>query len=307
MNKLLKGINSDKYELINNAIIYTKNNDKYVLKEYKNNLSYIYNYLKTRNYTYIPNIVFYDDGYTYKYLNDYNIPNDKKMYDIIKITALLHSKTVYFKEVSLDYIKSIYEDILSKIDNTFKFYDNLIDKVETKEFTSPSAYLLLRNCTMIYSCLNFSKEKLESWYESVKNKNKIRVSVIHNNLNTDHIIEEEKPVLISWDNAKIDMPIYDFIKLYKRTYDKYDYISLFKEYNKIFSLTDDEKTLLFVNIFIPDIIDLNKSEFYETIKLTEIFNYLSVSNELFMKNQTKESKEENDNINKKDKSMESNT
>ena len=307
MNKLLKGINSDKYELINNAIIYTKNNDKYVLKEYKNNLSYIYNYLKTRNYTYIPNIVFYDDGYTYKYLNDYNIPNDKKMYDIIKITALLHSKTVYFKEVSLDYIKSIYEDILSKIDNTFKFYDNLIDKVETKEFTSPSAYLLLRNCTMIYSCLNFSKEKLESWYESVKNKNKIRVSVIHNNLNTDHIIEEEKPVLISWDNAKIDMPIYDFIKLYKRTYDKYDYISLFKEYNKIFGLTDDEKTLLFVNIFIPDIIDLNKSEFYETIKLTEIFNYLSVSNELFMKNQTKESKEENDNINKKDKSMESNT
>ena len=314
MNSILRDVihktNSKikKYELKDKAIIYTDYYDnKYVAKKYNNNLPYIYDFLKTRNFIYMPDISFYDNGYVYRYIDNYAIPNDKKMYDIIKITALLHSKTVYFKEVSTDYIKSIYEELLNKIDNVFKYYDDIINSIEYNEFISPSGYLLLRNCSILYSCISFCKNSIESWYNSIKEKNKIRMVVVHNNLNTDHVVEGNDKVLISWDNSKIDMPIYDLIRLYKQTYNKYDFTSLYNEYKKIFGLTNDEEKLLYTILFIPDIINFDESEFNITKKLSELFNYLLTTNNLFMKNQAKNTEEKNNNINKENESMESNT
>lgn len=314
MNSIIRDVinktkaNVKKYDVIGNSIIYTDyDNNKYVAKKYNNDLIKVYGFLKTRNFTYIPKIIFYDNGYIYKYLNDYIIPDDKRMYDIIKIAALLHSKTVYFKDLSLDDVKAIYEDITQKINEAFKYYDDLIEKIEKDEFISPSGYLLLRNCSLIFSCISFSKQTLESWYNDIKEKRRVRKVLIHNNLDTDHIIEEEKPILISWDKAIIDIPIYDFIKLYKQNYDRYDFVSLYKEYNKIFPLTDDETKLFYTILFIPDIIDFKASEFINSTKLSKLFNYLLTTNDLFMKNQAKKSEKQNDNIDKENKSVQSNT
>lgn len=39
---------------------------------------------------------------------------------------------------------------------------------------------------------------------------------LHNNLDVSHIIRNNDNVLISWDKATLDLPIYDFIRLYKK-------------------------------------------------------------------------------------------
>ena len=66
----------------------------------------------------------------------------------------------------------------------------------------------------IFETINYCKYEVDSWYELIKDKRKIRLVNIHNNLSLDHYIKNDKPYLISWNKNKIDMPIYDLIKLY---------------------------------------------------------------------------------------------
>ena len=90
-----------KYEFLKNAIIYTDANDKkFVAKENaKNNIINIYNYLNSRGFGYLPRLIYYNnDGYVYEYVDDILTPKEQIISDVIKMDALLHNKTVYYKD-----------------------------------------------------------------------------------------------------------------------------------------------------------------------------------------------------------------
>ncbi len=290
-----------KYELLKNAIIYTDcDGRKFVAKENcKNNIINTYNYLNSRGFGYLPRLIYYDnDGYVYEYVNDIITPNEQKVSDIIKMDCLLHNKTVYYKDISLDEVKEIYENLNMKITNVFSYYDDLITMIESKLYTSPSQYLLIRNCSIIFSCLNFCKKELDRWYDIASNKNKKREVLLHNNLDPSHLIRGTDNILISWDYASRDLPIYDFIKLYKNNFNKYDFSELYKDYIKGFPLLEEEKTLMFTILFIPWKIKFNTSELKNTIEVGNLFNYLFTTDKLFMENEAKDTKEQDHNINK---------
>lgn len=291
-----------KYEFLKNAIIYTDANDKkFVAKENaKNNIINIYNYLNSRGFGYLPRLIYYNnDGYVYEYVDDILTPKEQIISDVIKMDALLHNKTVYYKDVSLNEIKEIYENLRSKIDNVFNYYDDLVTMIEAKTYASPSEYMLIRNCSTIFSCLNFCICELDNWYKITSNKNKKREVLLHNNLDPSHLIRNDDSVLISWDYATRDLPIYDFIKLYKKNYNKYDFSELYKEYIKRFPLLEEEKLLMFVILFIPWKIKFNQNELKMTIEVGKLCNYLFITDKLFMENEAKNSKEQNHNINEK--------
>lgn len=291
-----------KYEFLKNAIIYTDvNGKKFVAKQNtKNNIINTYNYLNSRGFGYLPRLIYYNnDGYVYEYLDDTLMPKEQKISDVIKMDALLHNKTVYYKDVSLDEIKEIYENLRSKIDNVFNYYDDLVTMIESKTYASPSEYMLIRNCSTIFSCLNFCIHELDNWYEITSNKNKKREVLLHNNLDPSHLIRNDDSILISWDYATRDLPIYDFIKLYKKNYNKYDFSELYKEYIKRFPLLEEEKLLMFVILFIPWKIKFNQNELKMTIEVGKLCNYLFTTDKLFMENEAKNSKEQNHNINEK--------
>lgn len=291
-----------KYEFLKNAIIYTDANDKkFVAKENaKNNIINIYNYLNSRGFGYLPRLIYYNnDGYVYEYVDDILTPKEQIISDVIKMDALLHNKTVYYKDVSLNEIKEIYENLRSKIDNVFNYYDDLVTMIEAKTYASPSEYMLIRNCSTIFSCLNFCIYELDNWYKITSNKNKKREVLLHNNLDPSHLIRNDDSVLISWDYATRDLPIYDFIKLYKKNYNKYDFSELYKEYIKRFPLLEEEKLLMFVILFIPWKIKFNQNELKMTIEVGKLCNYLFITDKLFMENEAKNSKEQNHNINEK--------
>lgn len=281
--------NIKKCELSSNSIIYTdKNNNKFVAKKNNNNITKMYNYLNSRGFNYLPKLVYSNDnGYVYEYIENTNIPDEQKVSDLIKLDALLHNKTVYYKDISLDEVKEMYENLSYKINNTFNYYDDLMTMVESKIYMSPSEYMLARNCSTIFNCLNFCKNELDNWYQIMKDKNKKRVVLLHNNLDINHLINSDENILISWNNAIRDLPIYDFIKLYKENYNKYDFSSLYKEYINRFPLLEEEIKLMFIILFIPDKIVFTSNELESTINVSKLCNYLFTTDKLFMENETK--------------------
>ena len=93
----------------------------------------------------------------------------------------------------------------------------------------------------------------------VKDKEKVRVSVIHNNLAMDHFLYSlRNSSLISWDNYKIDTPVLDFITLFHNEYLNIDFSAYLEHYFNAFELNDDEKDLLFILLNIP--INLQKND-----------------------------------------------
>ena len=310
MNNYIKDYccNNKSIKLYKNAVIYEDDSDKwYVIKDNKKDIVQLFKYLNSRGFKYIPNIIYADKNiYKYEYINDINTPLPQRISDIIKLDATLHSKTVYYTDVSIDEIKELYERLNGEINDTFRYYDDLITSFEGNIYMSPSQYLLARNCTMVFNSLNICKNELDKWYDSQKGQSKKRVVLLHNNLKSDHLIKGDHNVLISWDKACQGIPIYDFINIYKNNYDSANFKELYISYNKIFPLLDEEVKLLFVFLLIPNKISFISSELEATKDVTNLCNYLSQTIELFMKEYKEKNQKQDNDINKEQKDMKSN-
>ena len=206
INELLKQYElvPKRYDKVGKAVIVDTKEGKYVIKEKVDND--VLRYLKSRNFNYYPDIV--GNNYDYEiseYVDQIDMPEEQKILDMIDLVSLLHNKTTYYKEVDEDEYKKIYEDISNNIKYLYSYYEDIITIIETKVFMSPPEYLLARNISKIFSSLNYCHNELEKWYELVKEKHKIRYVVLHNNLNLEHFIRNDKSYLISWNKAKIDI------------------------------------------------------------------------------------------------------
>ncbi|MEG2351378.1 MAG: hypothetical protein RSA10_01190 [Bacilli bacterium] len=301
--------NIKRYEFHKNSVVFTDEYDKkYVAKPNNNNVLEIYNYLNSRGFGYLPRLEYCDDtGYIYDYIESVDTPSEQKISDLIKLDALLHNKTAYYKEMAIDEIKEMYDNLEERINNVFYYYDDLITMVESKVYMSPGEYLFARNVSTIFSCLNFCRSELDSWYDIVSTNSKKRVVFLHNNLDVDHLIRNDDNYLISWNNATRDLPIYDFIRLYKLNYDKYDFKDLYDEYIKKFPLLPEEKKLLFIILFIPEKIKFSDNEFQSCVDVRRLCEYLFKTDGLFMKYQTKNSEKQEHQVNEQQEHLKSAT
>lgn len=257
-----------KYAKKKSVYIIETNDNKYVIK--KKNDNYILNYLKTRNFDYMPKILNEDETYQLtEYIDEINVPDDQKIFDLIDIVSLLHYKTTHFKEVDANYYKGLYEDITGNIEYLRNYYNDLIAIIDNKEFMAPYEYVIARNIGKIYEALDFSQREIEVWYEEVKNEKKRRVVVLHNNLDLSHFIRNEESYLISWNRAKIDNPIFDLYKLYKKCGNDFDFNSLLSKYENKYPLLDHEKRFLFILMSMPEEIDLTGSNYTITSNVSE--------------------------------------
>ena len=142
---------------------------------------------------------------------------------------------------------------------------------------SPSSYLFVRNISLLFNILNFCRESINKWYEIIKEKKRIRVVNLHNNLSLDHYLLSNKPYLISWNKSKKDMPIYDIINFYKIYYKDFDFNDLIRVYESYYPLLEEEKYLLLCLICMPSKIELSSSEYDRCIEIDCFYNYLSNS------------------------------
>lgn len=268
MNKLesLKSLYKPyRYTIKGNCTILETTSGNFVVKKKPKNkdLTSIFNYLKSRNFDYFPNVYndSRDDAYVYEYIEDEKIINPQKSEDLINLVGLLHSKTSFNKEVSEETYKGIYENIKNNIlylkDYYLKYYELFLKDI----YMSPSKYQFVRNYSKITAALNFSESELDNWYDLVNDKKNERISLIHNNLSLEHYLRSDKDYLISWDNAKFDTPVLDLVKLYQNNFWELEFSTIYKKYLSITSLSDNEQKLFFVLISLVPEIKFSNNEF----------------------------------------------
>jgi len=283
LRDLLKNnnINYNKITLKNNVKIISSDNKKYVIKKEENNLENTYNYLLSRSFDYFPRIILKENDYSmYEYIEDIEEPIEQRILDVITLLTLLHSKTTFYKEIDIDNYKYLYETINNKLEYLFNYYNDIISLIEKSIYMSPSGYLIARNINKIYECINYCKKEIDSWYELIKDKRKVRVVNLHNNLSLEHYIKNDKSYFISWDKNKVDMPIYDLLILYKKYYLDFDFYELFNYYESRYPLSTEERKLLFILMVIPDKLELGYNEYKNSIKCRKFFDYIYKTEEL---------------------------
>ena len=265
------------YRKSNNNIIISNSNNKYIIKRRIYNKK-IMDYLNSRGFNYYPDIYDYNNKYQLiKYVEDSNIPKEKKINDLINIVALLHKKTSFYKEVDEVEYKKLYEDLLNNCSYLKEYYNDLISIIDSKVFMSPKEYLLASNITLIFDSISYCEVQINKWYEIINSKDKtrrMRVCVIHNDLKLKNFIKDDKDYLINWDKSKIDMPIFDLYKLYLRGNNDYDFIEILRNYEKSYPLLEDELLLLYILISMPSIIKFNRNNYDTCISINKEINKL---------------------------------
>ena len=280
INEILrnKNLKPKKYFKQGSVYIVELEDSKLVLK--KNNTD-IYKYLKERNFDYYPNTEIIDGYELMEYVEDDNLTDDTKINKIISLMSLLHSKTTYYKSTNDMEYKEIYETINATIKNRIDYYNRLMDVIESEVYMSPSHYFLARNITNIFNALDYCRYQLEQWYDQVKDLKKIRKSVIHNNLDLSHYLNNK---LISWNKSKFDLPIFDIEHLYRTSYDDFVWDELLNDYLSQNMLHDEEVKLLYIILSIPEEIKFSNSEYQNTIIVNNFINYISRTSELVIDN-----------------------
>lgn len=256
---------------IKNVVI----NENNVIKKYNKNIFEIYEIFELVNFENYPKIIEYDErNIKYELIKQKKYHEKIKNEEFIKTVALLHNKTQEYKEIGIDKYKKIYDILDNNIKYIKKYYEELINNIEEEIYMSPSSYLIARNYTSIVIMIDNAIKYLKKWYKIVENKTNERVCVIHNNLSTKHFIKSDINCLISFDGARVDTPIIDLYKLYKKELLKLDFALLYEIYNNEFKLTEEETYLFYSMISIPPKIIKINNELENTYNISEVFRYI---------------------------------
>ena len=216
-----------------------------------------YNYLLSRGFDYIPRIIDYDDKYImFDNLEAVNYDISEKLLDYIRVISLLHIKTSYYKEVNNLEYNFIYEELLSKINDTRNYYESLINGIESREYMSPVEYLIARNISLIFYIINICFDLLEKYYSIVKGKSNIRVVTLYNNDIANVVKTKDSIYLTDFNSSYIDSPIYDILFIYNKYYNYIDLDTILNTYTKVFKLSEEELLLIKILVLLPSKIRL---------------------------------------------------
>ena len=266
----------------------------YVIKPTKKNIKELFNYLNSRNFTNFPKIIEQNDDYiTYEYVESLDTPKEQQLLDLVLVVSKLHNKTAYFKEVTEDKYTEIYDNIKNNILFLKEYYSKMYDEAFKEIYSSPSNYYFLLNYSLINNDLTFIENELDEWFNLVKEANKQRVCLVHNNLSLDHFVKGMDSYLLSWDKYSFDTPVIDIVNLYKNEYLTCDFSDILKEYLKNFKLNKDEEKLLFILLSLPDEIHKETSEFNNTCNVALVVDYVKRTEKLIRPYYTEKKKEEN--------------
>lgn len=275
-----------RYTKKKNVMIVDSTSGSFVIKlKSDDKVKEAYNYLKSRNFDYFPPLAsdLRDDVNVFQYVPEIEMPREQKALDMVDLVSLLHNKTTYYKEITEDKYKEIYDNLMNNILYMRNYYDNIYTILIEEIYMSPSHYLLMRNIYKIYAALDFCQQELDKWYDEAKDDLKTRVAFVHNNLETDHFIKNDKEYLISWENAKIDSPILDLITFYQKEYINLDFESLLDRYWKNYPYLEKEKQLFFIVISLPPIIKLEDDEMKATKNIRKSLDYIFKTENLVRK------------------------
>ena len=143
--------------------------DNSAIKKRNDRILELYDYLDSRGFDNYPEVTYSDENTIHsKYINKSDYYELKNGEEFIKTVALLHSKTIKYKETSKSKYKEINEMISGNIEYLKEYYENMISNIEEEEYMSPSHYLLARNYFIINDCIKQASRNLKIWFNKVQ-------------------------------------------------------------------------------------------------------------------------------------------
>lgn len=261
---------------LDNLQIIKKNNKYICKKKSKKDYTSLFKYFESKDFhNYInTNII---NGYEIRdYIEEIDITQEEKLKELIYVISLLHIKTTHYKNYSLNDIKKFYEESTDYILDIKNYYNNIVESNDLYIFLKPSIKLLRDEISLILISLDNSKFFLDKWYDIVKDKQRKRVVVNHNNLKITNFIVNNQTYLINYDKSIIDYPIYDIVSLFKNNYKALDLIDIYNEYHNRYNLYQEELYLLYFELLKINKIYLNNNEIINTREVSNTLKYLKV-------------------------------
>ena len=288
MNKSIEVLKSIykpyRYTICGKALTLNTTSGDFVVKEKKEDKSIrdLYSYLSSRSFTHFPSLVdeSRNDVNVYEYVEGVSMPMEQKALDLIDVVSELHNKTTYYKNVTEDEFKTIYDTIKENLLYLEKVYNDFYERIKKEMYMSPSSYALGRSISKVFSALAFASSELDRWFSIVKEQTKKRICTIHNHLSLDHFIKSTDAYLISWDDYRVDSPVMDLVHLYQNSYFQVNFEVVFSRYLEKVKLSEDEKKLFFILISLPQEIDFSLDEFSTCQKVREAMDYLYLTEKL---------------------------
>lgn len=214
--------------------------------------------------------------------NNFNIINDR----FLVVKENLSINDVYFElcnkkicEYIIDdnSIDQLYKKICDRMDDVFKYYYDMQEKIEDMLYPDESFYYLILNISNIYHLLDLGRFFLDKWKETC-----------YGVIRKIYRIRDNK--VIDLKSLKWEYFIFYFVDLYKRNFD----LSFFKKVN----IFDFEKYHFLSYISVCDIIDGRSLS--DVFKLNEYvnrtYNLLLKEYKKYQENSHDEFKEKNEDI-----------
>lgn len=275
-----------KYTYLKDIKIIDSDGDKVLIKRKKRyDIDKIYKYLDDHNINnYLKPFKITDKELYFNYLNKKGLDNDEVAKHLMYSLSDLQNKTTIYKEIDKDKLKEEYDIFKSRITYLEEYYFTMQDIIENKVYMSPSEYLFIRNVSIIYKAINYSKNIVDDWYKIMKDKRRERYVYAHGKCELSHFIIADNDYFISLEKAHLERPPFDFINFFKKNFNDTDMISNFRLYQHRYLYKEEEYLYLLINITIPEKIDIYPSSLTKCLELTNFFDRLKLTSEFILKN-----------------------
>jgi len=205
--------------------------------------------------------------------------NDLKVNFFLNELASLHNKTFYPLNVNEPFFKDTYEYIGKRIDDIEEKITSYIDKIEKKDYKSPSEWLFILNYPLYIDSINNANKSLERFKEFSYSKNSVRMAFTYKSFDYNHIFLKEQKI-IGIENIELSSPIYDiFYTLSTIDNSQIDIKKYYLRYFNSFILEDYEKEWLYSLLYIP-IINISEVESINMKNISSSLEYIKSSYEI---------------------------
>jgi len=223
-NELSKlGIFITDYVKLNSGLyeIYDGDN-KYILKRVEDNG--VYEFFQTQNV----NSVLYPlningvtkikinnkDYYIFNYLSEVKYPEKNKVYDLMNALQEIHTSTIIQKkmypELDIPRFKKMYQFLKGK----FEEIDNFLRLIESKEYYSDIDFMILNRYYTILDIKYYLNKLQTKILDKMESGLEPKICLNHGNPDLNHLINKK---LISFNKAKMTIPVYDIALFYINT------------------------------------------------------------------------------------------
>lgn len=188
--------------------------------------------------------------------------------------AYLHTNTFFNYRVSKQFFKQQITDLRAIIDERKGYYDELMSNYELMQYRSPTGWMFVLNYHKIENCLNCAMKLVDEYQNYVCNLDIIRLCLIYNNFNYEHIMMKEGK-LISLDHIKINLCIYDIYNMYQKIPELiFDFDVILDSYFCKLKLLKEEKLLLKCLLHVVPLIKIEHDEINNIIMMSRLLYYL---------------------------------